>query len=143
MVTGETLYTKAAFREVLEKQAADILNPDVANCGGILELKEIAAMAEPYYVSISPHNYNSTTMALAATIQASAVMTNFLITEYFVQFAATGNAISVNPIKVENGYIALPTAPGLGLEINEEALKDYQYQNFPPSNIRSYGEEWP
>ena len=143
VVTGETLYTKAAFRDILEKQAADILNPDVANCGGILELKEIAAMAEPYYVSISPHNYNSTTMALAATIQASAVMTNFLITEYFVQFAETGNAISVNPIKVENGYIALPTAPGLGLEINEEALKDYQYQNFPPSNIRSYGEEWP
>jgi galactonate dehydratase len=143
VVTGETLYTKAAFREVLEKQAADILNPDVANCGGILELKEIAAMAEPYYVAISPHNYNSTTMALAATIQVSATMTNFLITEYFVQFAATGNAISVNPIIVENGYIALPTAPGLGLEINEEALKEYQYQDFPPSNIRSYGDEWP
>jgi len=143
VVTGETLYTKAAFREVLERQAADILNPDVANCGGILELKEIAAMAEPYFVAISPHNYNSTTMALAATIQASAVMPNFLITEYFVQFATTGNAISVNPIAVENGYIALPTTPGLGLEIREDVLSEYSYQEFPPSSIRSYHEEWP
>ncbi|MDP3061991.1 MAG: mandelate racemase/muconate lactonizing enzyme family protein, partial [Chloroflexota bacterium] len=61
VVTGEELYTKADFREVFEKRAADILNPDIANCGGILELKEIAAMAEPYYVVMSPHNYNSTT----------------------------------------------------------------------------------
>jgi galactonate dehydratase len=82
-------------------------------------------------------------MALAATIQASAVMPNFLITEYFVQFATTGNAISVNPITVENGYIALPTTPGLGLEIREDVLSEYSYQEFPPSSIRSYHEEWP
>ena len=143
VVSGETLYTKATFREVLEKQAADILNPDVANCGGILELKEIAAMAEPYYVTISPHNYNSTTIALAATIQAAATMPNFLITEYFVNFADTGNAISVTPFVVEGGYIRLPTTPGLGLEINEEALKEYPFQKFPPAKFRSYSEEGP
>ena len=62
IVTGEELYTKFEFREVFEKQAADILNPDVCNVGGILELKEIAAMAEPYYVVVSPHNFNSTTL---------------------------------------------------------------------------------
>ena len=60
IVTGEELYTKFEFREIFEKQAADIINPDVCNVGGILELKEIAAMAEPYYVVVSPHNYNST-----------------------------------------------------------------------------------
>ena len=64
VVTGEELYTKFEFREVFEKQAADILNPDVCNVGGILELKEIAAMAEPYFVVISPHNFNSTTVGL-------------------------------------------------------------------------------
>jgi galactonate dehydratase len=84
VVTGEELYTKAEFREVFEKQAADIINPDVCNTGGILELKEIAAMAEPYLVVVSPHNYNSTTIGLAATLQVAACIPNFLITEYFV-----------------------------------------------------------
>jgi galactonate dehydratase len=132
VVTGECLYTKFDFRQALEKRAADILNPDVGSCGGILQLKEISAMAEPYYVLISPHNYNSTTMALAATVQVAAVIPNFLIAEYFVSFSEVGNAISMDPLKVEGGYISLPTIPGLGLEINEEALKNYSFQEFPP-----------
>jgi galactonate dehydratase len=131
VVTGECLYTKFDFREVLERRAADILNPDVASCGGILELKEISAMAEPYYVSISPHNYNSTTVALAATIQASAVIPNFLMTEYFVSFTDIGNIISLIPPKVEKGCITLPTTPGLGLDMNEAALENYPFQEFP------------
>jgi len=141
VVTGETMYTKAAFREVLEKQAADILNPDVASCGGILELKEIAAMAEPYYVAICPHNYNSTTVGLAATIQAVATIPNFIITEYFVNFTDMGNSISMPPFRLEEGYIKLPTTPGLGLEINEEALKKYPFREFPLPSFRSYEEE--
>ncbi len=143
VVTGEALYTKTAFREVLEKRAADIINPDVANCGGILELKEIAAMAEPHYVAVSPHNYNSTTMALAATLQVAATMPNFLITEYFVNFTESGNAISVKPLRVEGGYIRIPDEPGLGLEIDESALKQYPYRKPSPRKFRSYGEEGP
>ena len=131
VVTGECIYTKSGFREVLEKRAADILNPDVASCGGILEFKEISAMAEPYHISIAPHNWNSTTMALAATIQVAAVIPNFLIAEYFVSFAETGNAIALNPFKIEHGSIRLPTKPGLGLEIDEAVLKDYPYQEYP------------
>ncbi|MBM3215298.1 mandelate racemase/muconate lactonizing enzyme family protein [Candidatus Poribacteria bacterium] len=128
VVTGEELYTKAEFREVFERQAADILNPDVCNCGGILELKEIAAMAEPYYVAVSPHNYNSTTVGLAATLQASAVMPNFLITEYFVNFEERGIAIAREPLRVEDGYIALPTTPGIGIDLDEEALRRFPYR---------------
>ena len=143
VVTGEELYTKAEFREVFEKSAADILNPDVCNCGGILELKEIAAMAEPYFVVMSPHNYNSTTIGLAATIQACAVMPNFLITEYFVNFTECGNAISVNPVEVENGYIHLPTSPGLGLELDEKALSAFPYREFPKRHLRQFNEEGP
>jgi len=138
VVTGECLYTKAAFREVLEKEAADILNPDVCNTGGILELKEIAAMAEPYYVAVSPHNYNSTTVGLAASLQASAVMTNFLILEYFLFFESMGSDIAVNPLRVEDGYIRLTTTPGLGLELNETALARYEYKEFPKREIARY-----
>ena len=131
VVTGEELYTKSEFREVLEKQAADILNPDVCNCGGILELKEIAAMAEPYTVAMSPHNYNSTTVGLAATVQASAVMPNFLITEYFLNFEERGCQITNTPLRVNDGFIALPTTPGLGIELDEKALERFPYRPRP------------
>ncbi|HIO77547.1 TPA: mandelate racemase/muconate lactonizing enzyme family protein [Candidatus Poribacteria bacterium] len=143
VVTGEELYTKVEFRQVFEKRAADILNPDVCNCGGILELKEIAAMAEPYLVAMSPHNYNSTTVGLAATIQACAVMPNFLITEYFVNFTECGDAISINPFSVEDSYIQLPTAPGLGLELDEDALAQYPYRELPKRHLRRFEEEGP
>src|SRR5947209_7218569 len=143
VVTGEELYTKAEFREVFEKQAADILNPDVCNCGGILELKEIAAMAEPYFVAMAPHNYNSTTIGLAATLQLCAVIPNFLITEYFVNFTARGDEISIDPLRVENGYIKLPTAPGLGLDLDEAAMARYPYREHAPRGLRQYHEEGP
>ena len=143
VVTGEELYTKFEFREVFEKQAADIINPDVCNVGGILELKEIAAMAEPYFVAVSPHNFNSTTVGLAATIQVAACIPNFLITEYFVNLEAFGEDIAVNPFEVVNGYIQVPGAPGLGIELDEEALAKYPYQQFPPRSPKQYYEEGP
>ena len=143
VVTGEELYTKFEFREVFEKQAADIINPDVCNVGGILELKEIAAMAEPYYVAVSPHNYNSTTVGLAATIQVSAAITNFLITEYFVNLEAFGNDVAVNPFQVVDGYIQVPETPGLGIELDEEALARYPYGEAPARSPLHYYQEGP
>jgi galactonate dehydratase len=143
VVTGEELYTKTEFREIFERRAADIINPDVGCCGGILELKEIAAMAEPYHIAVSPHNYNSTTVALAATLNAAAGMPNFLITEYFVNFMALGSDISVEPFKMEGGYIPLPTKPGLGIELNEKSMAKYPYRPFPERKLRQYGDEGP
>ncbi|MEC9365693.1 MAG: mandelate racemase/muconate lactonizing enzyme family protein [Chloroflexota bacterium] len=143
VVTGEELYTKFEFRDVFEKQAADIINPDVCNVGGILELKEIAAMAEPYYVVVSPHNYNSTTLGLSATIQVSAAIPNFLITEYFVNFEKLGQDISTNPFEVEDGYIKLPCEPGLGMSLIEENLEKYPYKQFPTRNLAQYWDEGP
>ena len=143
VVTGEELYTKFEFREVFEKQAADIINPDVCNVGGILELKEIAAMAEPYFVVVSPHNYNSTTVGLAATIQVSTAIPNFLITEYFVNLEAFGQEIAVTPFEVVDGYIEVPDRPGLGIELDEEALARHPYREYPPRSPRQYYEEGP
>lgn len=143
VVTGEELYTKFEFREVFEKQAADIINPDVCNVGGILELKEIAAMAEPYYVVVSPHNFNSTTLGLAATLQVSAAIPNFLITEYFVNLEDFGRDIAKTPFKVENGYIPIPDAPGIGIDLDETRLAAYPYNPFPPRAPRQYWEEGP
>jgi galactonate dehydratase len=131
IVTGEELYTKFEFREVFERRAVDIINPDVCNVGGILELKEIGAMAEPYDVAVSPHNYNSTTVGLAATLQVSAVMPNFLITEYFVNLEAFGREVADRPFEVEDGYITLPDRPGLGIDLDVAALERHPYQPFP------------
>jgi galactonate dehydratase len=136
IVTGEEIYTKAEFHEVIARRAADILNPDVCNCGGILELREIAAMAEPYHIAVSPHNYNSTTVGLAATLQASAGMPNFLITEYFVNFEDVGRAIARTPFAVEQSYIALPTTPGLGIDLDEDALARHPYREAPARRLR-------
>ena len=135
VVTGEALYTKFDFREVFETAAADIINPDVCNVGGILELKEIAAMAEAYFVAVSPHNYNSTTVGLAATLQASAVMPNFLITEYFVNFEALGEEIAHEPWRVRDGMIELTDTPGLGIDLDEEALARFPYEAFPQRRL--------
>ena len=143
VVTGEELYTKFEFREVFERQAADILNPDVCNVGGILELKEIAAMAEPYFVVISPHNFNSTTVGLAATIQVSAAIPNFLITEYFVNLEELGRDIAKIPFEVKDGYIQIPDAPGLGIDLDEERLAAYPYKPFPPRSPAQIWDEGP
>ncbi len=143
VVTGEELYTKFEFRDVFEKRAADIINPDVCNVGGILELKEIAAMAEPYFVVVSPHNYNSTTVGLAATLQVAACIPNFLITEYFVNLEPFGRTITPRPFEVVESYIHLPDAPGLGIELDEHALARHPYRSFPARTVRQYYEEGP
>ena len=141
VVTGEELYTKNDFRPVFEKRAADILNPDVCNCGGILELSEIGAMAEAYHVAIAPHGYNSTAVGLAAMVHGVAAMPNFLIGEYFVNFEEMSNLYNRTPIVAVDSYVALPTAPGLGVDMDEEALAAHSYQQRPMRKLRMPGEE--
>jgi galactonate dehydratase len=143
VVIGEATYTKTGFRPLLEKRAADILNPDVASVGGILELKEIAAMAESFLVAVSPHNYNSTTVALASTVHASATMPNFIITEYFLPFVEFGDTICKAQLKPKNGYIDLPTAPGLGVDMDEEALKKVAAKPYTLRKLRYPADEGP
>jgi len=143
VVIGEATYSKTGFRPLLEKRSADILNPDVACVGGILELKEIAAMAEPFLVAVSPHNYNSTTVALASTVHASATMPNFIITEYFLPFVEFGDTICSNQLKPKNGYIDLPTGPGLGVDMDEEALKKVTAKPYTLRKLRHPADEGP
>jgi galactonate dehydratase len=141
VVTGEALYSKSQFAQVFAQRAADILNPDVCNCGGILALKEIASAAEPHHVAVAPHNYNSTTLGLAATLHVSAIIPNFLITEYFVNFEAMGREIARVAFEVHDSHIALPTAPGLGIELDEAALARHPLGERRSRHIRTAAEE--
>ena len=143
IVIGEATYLKQGFRPLFERRAADIINPDVACVGGILELKEIAAMAEPYFIAVSPHNYNSTVLGLASTVHASATMPNFIITEYFLPFVEFGDKVSPNQLKPRNGYIDLPTAPGLGVDIDEKALTEHPAKVYTARKLRTPSDEGP
>ena len=143
VVAGEALYTKAEFRNCFEKAAADIINPDICNVGGLLELKEIAAMAEPYCVAVAPHGNNSTTVGLAASLHAAALMPNFLIMEYFTSWEETGNQIARNPLEVKAGRIALPEGPGLGIELDEAALERFPYRGGRRRTLMNPADERP
>jgi galactonate dehydratase len=118
VATGERLFTKWGFREVLEKQAAVILQPDVSHAGGILEVKKIAAMAECYYAAVAPHCPLGP-VALAAAIQVDACIPNFLCQEQ----VTLGEGLLKQPFEVIEGYVPLPTGPGLGIEVDEDALR--------------------
>ena len=136
VVSGEALYGRAGFRPLLRSRAVDIINPDVSNCGGILELTLIAAAAESEMVAVSPHNYNSTTLSLSATVHAAACMPNFTLTEYFLPYEEFGSVAARNPLVPVNGYLALPTEPGLGLDIVEEAVRSRPYKDYPARTFR-------
>lgn len=130
VVTGEELYTKAEFRRVFELGAADTINPDPCNCGGLLELREIAAMAETYYISVTPHNcYNLSWLGVAGTAHACAGMPNFLIAEHYNRLDSVCKDLFKNELIVKDGYVYLPEGPGLGMEINEEYLLKRGYRH--------------
>ncbi|MCU0500883.1 MAG: galactonate dehydratase [Anaerolineae bacterium] len=122
IATGERLFTKWGFREVLEKQAAVILQPDISHAGGILECKKIAAMAECYYAAVAPHCPLGP-VALAACLQLDACIPNFLVQEH----VTLGDGYLKKPFEIVDGYIAVPQGPGLGIELDEDALADKAY----------------
>jgi galactonate dehydratase len=119
IATGERVFTKWGFREVLEKKAATILQPDMCHAGGITEGRIIAGMAEAYYASIAPHNPLGP-ISLAAGVQLAASIPNFMIQEQ----VSLGEGYIKNPFKVREGYLELPTGPGLGIELDENAMSD-------------------
>jgi galactonate dehydratase len=119
IATGERLFTKWSFREVLEKRAATILQPDLCHAGGITEVRLIAGMAEAYYAAIAPHNPLGP-ISLAAGVQIAAAIPNFLCQEQ----VSLGEGYLKQPFTLRDGYLDLPTAPGLGIELDEDALAD-------------------
>lgn len=119
IATGERVFTKWGFREVLEKKAATILQPDLCHAGGITEVRLIAGMAEAYYAAVAPHNPLGP-ISLAAGVQIAASIPNFLCQEQ----VSLGEGYIKQPFKVRAGYLDLPTGPGLGVEIDDNAIAD-------------------
>ena len=138
---GEAIYGRRGFVEVFERRAADYLNPDISNTGGILEIVQIAAMAEAYDMGVSPHGANSAAVSFAAGVQASAVMPNFLMYEYPHALQEVCNKLMLKPLVPDNSYVELPTEPGIGIEIDEAALKEYAHGRHAPRPLRTIEDE--
>lgn len=120
IATGERIFTKWGFREILEKGAASILQPDLCHAGGITEGRIIAGMAEAYYAVIAPHNPMGP-ISLAAGLQLAASIPNFLVQEQ----VSLGDGYLKEPFKLQpDGTVMVPTKPGLGVELDENKLAD-------------------
>ena len=120
IATGERIFTKWGFREILEKGAASIIQPDLCHAGGITEGRLIAGMAEAYYVPVAPHNPMGP-ISLAAGLHLAASIPNFLVQEQ----VSLGEGYLKNPFKLEkDGSVLIPKGPGLGIELDEEKMKD-------------------
>ena len=121
IATGEMLYTKYEFRDVIAEEAADILQPDLLLCGGLMESKKIAAMAEAEYLTIAPHSPLGP-VSTAVSTHFAASTPNFIILEYRDDSQGPMRNLILEPLKREGGYLELPQDPGLGIELNEKAF---------------------
>ena len=120
IATGERLYTKFPFFELVRNEAVDILQPDMCNAGGITELKKIGAIAEAQHVMMAPHNTNAA-VGTMASFHLDAAMPNFLIQEYHAEFYEPHYFEVFDGLpRQQDGYVRLSDAPGLGLTFNEE-----------------------
>ncbi len=126
LATGERLFSRWDYKQLIERQLVDIIQPDVCHCGGISELRRIASAAETYYIRVAPHNPNGP-VATAASIQLSAAIPNFDILEYAIP-APEYMKVVKNPLEQEEGYFMLPDSPGLGIDLDEKAMQAFPYK---------------
>jgi len=130
---GERIYSPLGFRRLLEKQAVDIIQPDLSMTG-LLSARKIAGMAETYEVNVAPHTPLSY-VQLAASVQFDACIPNFAIQEVIPEGSVRDpdpirREIVVKPLHVERGVIKVPIEPGLGVELNETASVKYLYRPY-------------
>lgn len=129
IATGERMFSRWDFKDLLEQGAVDLIQPDLSHAGGITEVHKIASMAETYDVAIAPHCPLGP-IALASCVQVDATSPNALIQEqsldihYNTGSDATEYLSESSLFDYEEGYIDLPTDPGLGIQIDEDAVRD-------------------
>lgn len=124
---GENLYLRQGFRELIEKQAVDIIMPDIPKCGGLSECRKIANLAEIYYMPFAPHNVASP-IGTMASAHVCATVPNFLVLEFHWlhrDYWATITSDKTDIIK--DGWITLPDRPGIGVELDETVAREHQY----------------
>ncbi len=127
IATGERLVGRHQFRELFEKRACHIIQPDLSHCGGLWEARKIAAMAESYSMSVAPHNPNGP-IATAVAVQFALVTPNWIIQEAITNDVPWRDEVVINPVKVSNGYVTLTDRPGLGIDVDEKAASQHPFK---------------
>ncbi|MDG0869532.1 galactonate dehydratase [Candidatus Lucifugimonas marina] len=122
IATGERLFFRYGFRDILHRRLTDVIQPDIAHTGGISEIKKIAQMAETEYIKFAPHNPNGP-IATAASMHVCATVPNFLILET-ARDMPWHDKVQTTPITLKDGYFELPTAPGLGTDLDESVFAE-------------------
>jgi galactonate dehydratase len=139
VATGERIHTRYDYRELFERQAAAIIQPDITHLGGILETRKLAATAETHYLLVAPHNVGGP-ISTAANLHFAACTVNFKIQEHFNDFAdAYVKDVAPGNPEVVDGYFALPEGPGLGVTLDLDAAAEHPRQEV---NFDLYAEDW-
>jgi galactonate dehydratase len=124
---GENLYLRHGFRDLIVQQAVDIIMPDIPKCGGLSECRKIANLAEIYYIPFAPHNVASP-IGTMASAHVCASVPNFLVLEFHWLHRTYWTTITAEKEDIiKDGYITLSDRPGIGLELDEEVARRYQY----------------
>ena len=125
VATGERIHVRHEFRELFELGAADVIQPDLTMMGGILETRKVATWAESYYVQVAPHNVGGP-VSTAAALHFAAAAPNFKILEHFNDFAEPFvRAAAPGVSAVQDGAIPVPSAPGLGIALDETVIAEH------------------
>ena len=125
LCSGENLYLRWGFRDLLEQQAVDYIMPDIPKCGGLSECRKIANMAEVYYVPLAPHNVCGP-LGTMASAHVCASIPNFLIMEWhWIDYAGWDELTIQDQPVIQNGHVVLTDKPGIGIDVNDEALAKY------------------
>lgn len=132
IATGERLLSRWEFRELLEEGGCKIIQPDLMHAAGLSEVRKIAAMADTYYIPVAPHNPGGPICMLAA-MHLAASIPNFLILEQMEEERALRDQLCTNPIRFDSGYFELPTAPGLGTDLQLDRLQEHAFRPQPVS----------
>ncbi len=122
--TGELFYGAGMFRELMEKQACDLLEPDIPRSGGAIETRRIAELAQMYHMSIAPH-YMASTISGIAAVHICSTIPNFLALEYHSHNTPLWGRMLDLKDPIQNGYMTVPDGPGLGIELDEEEIAAY------------------
>ncbi len=128
LATGERMTTKAEFGTLLRSGGASILQPALGRSGGILETKKIAAMAEAFGAQVAPHLYAGP-VEWAANVQLGATLPNLLLVETIQQGGEFHLPLIKHSLRVEEGYIPVPTEPGLGIQFDEALARAHPYHD--------------
>ncbi len=135
IAVGENLHTRFAFQEYILRGAVDILQPDVARAGGISEIKEIGTLAEKHGLPLSLHTYGDA-VGLAASTHLAAALKNSTVMELDCTYNPLQTALLKEPLKVKNGTLIPPQGPGLGIELDPDVLRKYQFTGEEDLTIR-------